>query len=1442
MRIYNAAGVATSNFDIPVNSFTEGDQFSPVITELADGRLAVAWMSAGQDGSGTGIVQTIFNADGFQTNLIANLHISEDQMLGAAVLQFAATANAPQFRLNGTLVDFSAIKDVYGIDVTWNAAANKLILTGAASSEAYESVLHLLTLGTTQSNVSLVLTDLAGNNSETVTGITVSTPGAVIPVAAPTQTVTITGVFASDGAHPGNVPNNGIADDRDLSLSGILSRALNPGQAVLIYDNNTLIDTATVIGTNWTSQYLLFAEGDHVYTARVVNLTGGQGALSNTYVVHIVLDTPVIDTVIDNYAPVLGVVSNGGFTNDPKVVISGHGTAGSTLNLYDNGALVGSTIVDASGHWEMLPPSNLFEGVHSFTAAYIVAITGLIGASSSAYTVTLDITPPSAPLITSITDASATPVLAGGTAGSSTITLKGVAEAGAVIAIHDGNTLLTPATIVTADAGGNWTYTTPVLLDGEHNLSVTAVDAAGNVSAPSYGIALGINTSPIDAPIIYAITDDVGPVQGSFLNGGVTDDTTPTLHGTGAYPSGSVRIFNGAAVLGTVTADADGNWSYTPTLNNHQSVTLSAANVVNGVEGKHSGSWTLTVDTDAPAAPAITQVFDNVLDIFGNVPNGGITNDAQPTVSGTNAVPNSTVNLYDTVAGVTTLIGSASADGSGKWAINVTNTLFDGLHSLSVKATSLAGVEGAASPGYTFTIATILPPTPSFTMGPDTGLFTNDGITKAAVQTLNGSSGSTAGNATITIYDGLIRLGTTTANTDGSWSFATKALTDGEHHLYATATNTAGNISERSEVHSITLDTVAPVVSIGNLVVNTYLPNAQTQPQSARLASGGYVTTWTSAYQDGSGLGVYMQRFDQAGNKVGAEMRVNTYTLSDQSASSVAGLADGSFVVTWQSALQDGGGLGVYMQRFAADGSRLGNQTDTVVNGAFTINDQSMPKVAALAGGRFVIGWDSVGQFETGHSSVFRLYEANGDVVIAGARVNNTTVYSEKFESITALSGGGFVVVYATQLLPLIVYFKVYNADGGVVKTDTAVAGSVNGAMSFDGITALSGGGFATVQRIVETGINIQVYNAAGNLVSGPITLAVRPDDIVQLSNGNIAMVWSENNVIKVQLANASGILQGSPITLTQDPLHDNASPVITPLLNGTFVLSWQTNAGGTYDIVQHLFTNAGVAINQNTQLHFSDTHNLGTVEVNFGAGAAAQPVFRDDSGAVVSYAQILASEGIQVSWDSGSSKLTLTGSASAAVYESLIHMLTTGAANAAVVSIVTTDIAGNSTTTNNITVDANHASVLASSAELASFAAPLSTAGDDVLVVTDAHFAPIDGGAGFDTLKVAGTGLSLNLDKVTGIEQVDLGAGSANTLSVTLLDVLHIPDATPKQLVITGDGSDTVSLKSSDGFAHTAGDTQIKDGVIFDVWHAGAGIDAATLLLQQDLHVVQVA
>jgi len=82
--------------------------------------------------------------------------------------------------------------------------------------------------------------------------------------------------------------------------------------------------------------------------------------------------------------------------------------------------------------------------------------------------------------------------------------------------------------------------------------------------------------------------------------------------------------------------------------------------------------------------------------------------------------------------------------------------------------------------------------------------------------------------------------------------------------------------------------------------VNTYTTSWQVEPAVASDAAGNFVVVWIS--QDGSGGGVFGQRYASTGSALGTEFQVNTYTTGDQGYPvAVSADAAGNFVVVWNS-------------------------------------------------------------------------------------------------------------------------------------------------------------------------------------------------------------------------------------------------------------------------------------------------------------------------------------------------------------------------------------------------------------------------------------------------------------------------------------------------------------------------------------------------------------
>jgi Ca2+-binding RTX toxin-like protein len=113
--------------------------------------------------------------------------------------------------------------------------------------------------------------------------------------------------------------------------------------------------------------------------------------------------------------------------------------------------------------------------------------------------------------------------------------------------------------------------------------------------------------------------------------------------------------------------------------------------------------------------------------------------------------------------------------------------------------------------------------------------------------------------------------------------------------------------------------------------VNEYLPSLQQSPDIATLPNGGFVVTWESFDQGGTGIGAFARRFDPGGNPDGGELRVSP-TAGTNKNPDVTALADGSFAVVWQDpGATSGDALDLFLRRFRdspdghlSDGADLG--------------------------------------------------------------------------------------------------------------------------------------------------------------------------------------------------------------------------------------------------------------------------------------------------------------------------------------------------------------------------------------------------------------------------------------------------------------------------------------------------------------------------------------
>ena len=190
--------------------------------------------------------------------------------------------------------------------------------------------------------------------------------------------------------------------------------------------------------------------------------------------------------------------------------------------------------------------------------------------------------------------------------------------------------------------------------------------------------------------------------------------------------------------------------------------------------------------------------------------------------------------------------------------------------------------------------------------------------------------------------------------------------------------------------------------------VNTYTQGHQWYSSTAALADGGFVVTWAGS-GNGDSYGIYAQRYNADGSVDGAEFQVNTFTGGTQYRPSITVLADGGFVVTWNSKEQDDDlGYGIYAQRYNSDGSVKGIEFQT---NTYVIGDQVHSKVEALNNGGFVVVWYGNGNGDS-YGIFAQLYNVTGDTVGDEFQIVTHTLHTQTTSDVSAVSDGGFVVAW----------------------------------------------------------------------------------------------------------------------------------------------------------------------------------------------------------------------------------------------------------------------------------------------------------------------------------------------------------------------------------------------------------------------------------------------
>ncbi|MEK6155566.1 BspA family leucine-rich repeat surface protein [Flavobacteriaceae bacterium 3-367] len=404
---------------------------------------------------------------------------------------------------------------------------------------------------------------------------------------------TVSSIVRFDPDNP-NTPPNEITNSNSVTFHVTFSEPVQNVDATDFTTSGTTSQTgdisvqATTEGNN--AVYLVTVPGLDGDGKLGLGFADGQDIkdlTNNALTSPVVLPADAQNYTLDNTAPDAPVITSpmdGTATNITAQTIRGTAEAGTTVTA-TFGTNTQEVIADSEGNWMTAEEITLVEGTNTITATARDALGNISVATSIA--ITLDITLPAPPVISSPTHGTITNSVAQ--------TVSGTAEAGAKVSVYIG----TNTQEAIADSEGNWMTAEEItLVEGLNIISVAQTDLAGNTSAPA----------SID--VILDVTAPAAPVIDSPTDGTITNSAAQTVSGVAeARAQVTVEVTSGDRTVsyGPVTAESSGGWDVENVTLTEGSNTITVLQTdLAGNPSPRATSITVTLDTIAPIITLLT--------------------------------------------------------------------------------------------------------------------------------------------------------------------------------------------------------------------------------------------------------------------------------------------------------------------------------------------------------------------------------------------------------------------------------------------------------------------------------------------------------------------------------------------------------------------------------------------------------------------------------------------------------------------------------------------------------------------------------------------------------------------------------------------------------------------------------------------------------------------
>ncbi|HCM9745324.1 Ig-like domain-containing protein [Enterobacter hormaechei] len=996
-------------------------------TTAADGTWSLTVPAADLSGLGEAsytLSATATNGVGNSISTTTNLLV--DTALPTVTINTVAgdnVINAAEVAAGQTITGKVANADI-GNTVTVNIGGNTYTATVQSdltwSVNVPESV--LTALGNGDLTVSATVTNDHGNTGTGERDITIdaSLPGLRVDTVAGDDVI------------------NSIEHGQNLIVTGS-SDGLAAGTTLTVTVNGKTYAASVLADGTWSAA-IPAADVGALAAGTVTVTVAGQSAAGNPVSIShdVTVDLAAVAISIDAIATddVINAAEKGA-----DLVLSG-----STSNVEENqtvtitfGGKSYTAKVDADGNWTATVPSSDLAGLKDGDASVQVSVTNVNGNSASAgreYSV--DAT---APTVTIDTVAGDNVINGSEAAAGVAISGTTTAEVGQTVTVNLGGNSYTAQ----VQQGGVWSINVPAadlstLADNGYTVQVSVSDAAGNPG--SAGKAITLDTTPPTVSFNVVAGDDV-------INS-VEHGQAQVVSGTATGASvGDKLVITIGSNQYTTTVDASGKWSVGVPASDISAltdgtVTLSAT-ITDSAGNSSTQTHDVVVNTASVALTVNTLSGDDVI----NAAEAG----ASLVINGSSAQFANGTQVTITLNGKSY---TATIQSDGSWTTTVpaadVGTLADGAsYQVSVSAQDSAG--NSASATHTISVDTTAPVISVNTLSGD------DVLNAAEAQqplTVHGSSSAEAGQ-TVTVTLGGKTYTALVAN-DGTWTLDVPAadlanLSEGALTVTASVNDKAGNNGQTT--HTLTVDTVAPAVTISTVADDDIVNNAE------QLA--GQTISGTTTAEQGQTVTVSFN-----GHSYQATVAANGSWSVFVPGRDFLGLSDGDYTIT--ATVSDKAGN----PGSATHDVTLNGDVPTIAINTFAQDDIVN---AAEHGTPLVISGTT--DAPTGQTVTITL---NGKTYTATVQNDGTWSYTVGSADVTALADGGSYVINA----------QVSNAIGN--------SASDNHTVTVDLTAPSMGISIDSLQNDTGLSANDFITNDSQVVVNGSLTAQLGNNEKAQIS------------------------------------------------------------------------------------------------------------------------------------------------------------------------------------------------------------------------------------------------------------------------------------------------------------------------------------------------------